>query len=107
METPAQGNLGTPIRIDARLTAFLAAVVLVITVVHQAGDQKFDFGIFYYAARMVWDGAASRLYDIDAQHHFQLRFGRPPDLPFLNLPFVLLPFLPLVRLPMGSAFAIW
>lgn len=98
---------GGPIRIDVRLLAFLGAVVLIVAAVHQAADAHYDFGVFYYAARMVWDGARTSLYDLNVQHAFQLRYGRPPDLIFCSPPFALIPYLPLAALPIRAAFVLW
>jgi len=103
----AETEIDKPIRIDAGLIVFLAAVVTVVTLVHRAADNRFDFGAFYYGTRMVWDGARTLLYDFDVQRLFQIRYGRTADLWFISPPIVLVPFLPLVLLPIGAAYVIW
>jgi hypothetical protein len=95
------------VRLNAGLLMFLGAVVAVVALAHQAAPRRFDFGVYYYAARMVWDGAGASLYDIHAQHAFQLKYGRPPNLFFNYPPFALLPFLPLALLPPLAAFIGW
>jgi len=98
---------GDPIRVDRGLVFFLALVTAVVTAVHMAGDIRYDFGVFYYAGRMVWEGAGKSLYDLNQQHAFQVRYGRPPDFLFYYPPFALLPFLPLTLLPAIGAFILW
>ncbi len=100
-------SAGSPIRVDAKLVVFLAAVVIVVTTVHQLADAHYDFGVFYYAARMVWEGARTSLYNLSAQRAFQVRYGRPADLIFCSPPFALAPYLPLALLPIRAAFIIW
>jgi hypothetical protein len=94
-------------RTDRRLLGFLLLVLLVLAVVHEAGDDRFDFGGYYFPARMVLDGARTSLYDIQAQQAFQLRYHRPPELLFYSPAFVLLPFLPLAPLPISAAYLLW
>ena len=103
MERQPRGS----VRLNTGLVVFLGAVVTVVALAHQAAPSRFDFGVYYYAARMVWEGAGGLLYDVNAQHAFQLRYGRPPNL-FFNYPaFALLPFLPLALLPPLAAFIAW
>jgi hypothetical protein len=56
---------------------------------------------------MVLDGSRHALYDLGAQHAFQIRYHRPPDTLFRNPPFALIPILPLAKLPMAVAFSVW
>jgi hypothetical protein len=95
------------LHLEAGLVVFLALVLAVFVAVHHYLDARFDFGVFYYAAHMVMDGARQALYDAGAQHVFQARFHRPPAMLFRNPPFALLPMLPLAALPMLAAFAVW
>lgn len=95
------------LRWNAPLTVFLALVLAIVVAVHQFLNQRFDFGVFYFAAHMVLDGARHALYDINTQHTFQTLYQRPPDTLFRNPPFALLPILPLARLPMAAAFTVW
>ncbi len=82
-------------------------MLLVFAAVHGAGDVHYDFGVFYYAARMILDGARTSLYDLNAQHAFQIRYNRPPELLFYYPATSLLPLLPLAMLPIQAAFALW
>ena len=95
------------LHVNAPLLVFLALVLVIFTAVHQYLNRQFDFGVFYFAAHMVLDGARHSLYDINAQHAFQSIFQRPPDTLFRNPPFALLPILPLAKLPMLAAYALW
>jgi hypothetical protein len=98
---------GQPVRFDRGLCFFLILVTIAIATVHVAGDSHYDFGVFYYASRIVWDGAGSSLYHLDLQQQYQLRYGRPPDFLFYYPPFSLLPFLPFAGLPVLGAFLGW
>ena len=89
------------------LPLFFAVTFAVLLAVHQIGDARYDFGVFYYAAHMVNGGAGGQLYNLAAQHMWQARFHRPPNLLFYYPPFALLPFLPLAWLPIGWAYAVW
>lgn len=95
------------LRIEPGLLFFLVLVFAVLFVTHQAAEAHFDFGVFYYAARMVLDGSRHQLYDVGAQHAFQARFDRPFSQLFYYPPFVVLPFLAIARLPMLLAYSIW
>jgi len=86
---------------------FFAIVFAVLLLVHRAGDSHYDFGVFYYAARMVNAGAGSQLYDLSAQHAWQAALGRPASQLFYYPPYSLLPFLPLAVLPIAWAYAAW
>ena len=68
------------VRLDKALLLFLLLVLAAITVEHQAGNVHFDFGVFYYAAHMLLDGARHSLYELDTQRAFQVRFHRPGGL---------------------------
>ncbi|HEX4284235.1 MAG TPA: glycosyltransferase family 87 protein [Terracidiphilus sp.] len=92
---------------NASLLIFLACILAILTTAHQYLEQRFDFGVFYYAAHMVLDGSRHALYDLNAQHAFQALFHRPPDTLFRNPPIALLPILPFAKLPMAAAFALW
>ena len=92
---------------NAPLIVFFALVLAIVVAAHQHLNRRFDFGVFYFAAHMVLDGARHSLYDINAQHTFQTLYQRPPDTLFRNPPFALLPILPLAKLPMAAAFALW
>jgi hypothetical protein len=74
---------------------------------YHSGAKYYDFGIFFYAARMVWDGARTSLYDLHVQHAYQLQYGRPAGFNFVSPPFVLIPLLPFVLLPRWIAFLVW
>lgn len=89
------------------LPLFFAATFAVLLVVHRAGDARYDFGVFYYAAHMVNGGAGGQLYNLATQHVWQARFHRPPNLLYYYPPFALIPFLPLAWLPIGWAYAAW
>jgi hypothetical protein len=90
-----------------RMLAFSVALVAVITAVHQAYETHYDFGVFYYAARMVWEGHRTSLYDLATQYAFQARYGRPQDSIFCSPAFMLAPFLLLSLMPMWAAFLLW
>jgi hypothetical protein len=96
-----------PVRLDPGIFVFLLVVLLIVGAVHHAADQRFDFGVFYYAAHIVMDGSGASLYDFRVQHAFQARYHRPPEFLFYYPPFVLLPFLALARLPIQDAFLAW
>ncbi len=89
------------------LIAFLALVLAIFLAIHLHLDTRYDFGIFYYAAHMVLDGSRHALYDVSAQHAFQIQYHRPPDTLFRNPPFALIPILPLAKLPMAVAYSVW
>jgi hypothetical protein len=100
-------GLPVEMRITPRLLVFLCIVVAVISITHFAGEAHYDFGIYRYAARMVWDGAGGSLYDVNAQRAYQLRYGRPSYF-FINYsPLSLVPFLPLALLPPPVDFVVW
>jgi hypothetical protein len=109
LQTPPQTYAARqePVRVTAGLLVFLLFVIVAITVVHMSEEQHYDFGVFYYAARMVWDGERTSLYDLDAQRATQIRYKRPPEFLFYNPPFVLVPLLPLAALPIRWAFVGW
>ncbi len=92
---------------DAPLIVFCALVLAIVIAAHQHLNQRFDFGVYYFAAQMVLHGARHALYDMNTQHTFQTLFQRPPDTLFRNPPFALLPILPLAKLPMAAAFTLW
>lgn len=94
-------------RVDRTLLVVLFCVVAAVAVAHQAGDAHFDFGVFYYAAHMVLEGARHALYDLPTQRAFQAQFHRPTELLFCHPPFVVIPFLAIVWLPIEIAFILW
>lgn len=96
-----------PICVNRTLLIVLVFLVAAIAVAHQAEDAHFDFGVFYYGAHMVLDGARHSLYDVPTQHLFQLRFHRPLALMFCHPPFATIPFLPIAKLPIEAAFIAW
>jgi hypothetical protein len=109
---PASGEGNSPpsdgrIHPDSRFIFFLGVVLAVIIVIHQAADAHFDFGVFYYAAHMVFGGSGHALYDLSAQHAFQARFHRPPSQLFYYPPYALIPFLGVAKLPILWAFSLW
>jgi hypothetical protein len=106
-EGVSTGEDSGPVRLDGKLLLVLSFVLVGVTIAHQIGDAHFDFGIFYYAAHMVFDGARHALYDLPTQHAFQDQFHRAANLPFRNPPFVLIPFLGIAKLPIEVAFIIW
>ena len=96
-----------PVRLNAGLVVFLGAVVTVLR--WHTRRRPADSISASITMRREWFGRGSggSLYDINAQHAFQLRYGRPPNL-FFNYPaFALLPFLPLALLPPLAAFIAW
>jgi hypothetical protein len=95
------------LQLNGGLIVFLSLVLLVFLAIHLRLDNRYDFGIFYYAAHMVLDGSRHALYDLGAQHAFQIQYHRPPDTLFRNPPFALIPILPLAKLPMVVAFSVW
>lgn len=105
-ESQVPSGLGA-VHVDRRLLAVLSLGVAAIAIAHQAGDAHFDFGVFYYAAHMVFEGARHALYDLPTQRAFQSQFHRPPELLFCYPPFVVIPFLCVARLPIEVAFIIW
>jgi hypothetical protein len=103
-------GFGTPrsrLRLQVAMLVSLCAVLALFVAVHLQLDPQYDFGTFYYAAHMVLDGSGRALYNAGAQHVFQGRFHRPPDMLFRNPPYALIPILPLAELPMVAAFSIW
>src|ERR1700721_2289060 len=106
-ETESSRSSATGIHLNGSLLAFLALVLAIFLAVHQRLEACYDFGIFYYAAHMVLDGSRHALYDIGAQHAFQIQYPRPPDTLFRNPPFALIPILPLAKLPMAVACSVW
>lgn len=105
-QAPAGKGLSS-VRVDGTLLVVLSFAAGAIAVAHQAGDAHFDFGVFYYAAHMVFEGARHALYDLPIQRAFQAQFHRPPELLFCYPPFVVIPFLCVAKLPIGAAFIIW
>ena len=97
---------GPCIRMDGKLLFVLFGVVVAVAAAHQAWDAYFDFGIFYYAAHMVLDGARQSLYDLPTQRAFEIQFHRPVGFFFCHPPAARIPFLPIARLPMEVAFII-
>jgi hypothetical protein len=95
------------LKLNGPIIVFLAAVFAIFVAIHLHLEARYDFGIFYYAAHMILDGSRHALYDVDAQHAFQIQYHRPPDTLFRNPPFALIPILPLAKLPMTVAFSIW
>ncbi len=104
---PKEAQRERPFRVNKGMLAVSAIMLLVIVAAHRAADSPYDFGVFYYAAHMVLDGARSSLYDLNAQHLFQLRYHRPPHLLFYYPPTSLLPFLPFAMLPIQAGFVLW
>lgn len=90
-----------------RTWVFLASVVAAVTLVHQSYESGYDFGMFYYAARMFWEGHRHDIYNLATQRLFQIRYHRPVENIFCSPPFMLLPFLPLSLAPMWVAFVLW
>lgn len=119
IEEPADAGITAPERgrpkgagaglicVDRRLLAVLSFLVAAIAVAHQTEDKHFDFGIFYYGAHMVLDGARHALYEPAIQRVFQVQFHRPAALLFCYPPFALIPFLGIAELPIEIAFVIW
>ncbi len=95
------------IHLDAGLFIALALALAGFVVIHRPNALRCDFGTFYYAARMVLDGARHALYNFETQRIFQARFHPGTDLPFRNPPFALLPILCLAKLPELAAYTIW
>lgn len=95
------------LHLDAGLAFFLVLTLGIFVAVHHHLEAQFDFGIFYYAAHMVLDGARHLLYNFDAQHAYQMHYHRPPDSLFRNPPAALLPVLPFAFLPLLAAYAAW
>ncbi|HEY3455189.1 MAG TPA: glycosyltransferase family 87 protein [Bryobacteraceae bacterium] len=84
----------------------LFGVVVAVAAAHRAWDAHFDFGIFYYAAHIVLDGARQSLYDLPTQRAFEAQFHRPVGFYFCHPPAALLPFLAIAKLPIEVAFII-
>ncbi|MGB7984993.1 MAG: glycosyltransferase family 87 protein [Terracidiphilus sp.] len=97
----------THIHLDAGLFIAMAVALAGYVVIHRPNVARCDFGNFYFAARMVLDGARHALYDLDTQRIFQARFHPGTTLPFRNPPFALLPILCLAKLPELTAYTIW
>jgi hypothetical protein len=93
--------------VDIRLLLFFSAVAVIVLAVHSAAEAHFDFGVFYYAARMVLEKSGHALYSLEAQRIFQARFHRPSSQLFYGLPCSLIPYLPIAVLPIQIAFAAW
>ncbi|MFH2012296.1 MAG: glycosyltransferase family 87 protein [Pseudomonadota bacterium] len=71
-----------------------------------------DFRHFYTAAKMVATGAASQLYNIDAQTAFQHEIIYPYKsevgiLPYNHPPFQIIAYIPLIILPLKWAYRVW
>jgi len=96
-----------PLQIDLPLLVILVFVFAVFLAIHIRFESHYDFGVFYYASHMILEGSRHSLYDIRAQHAFQLQYHRPFDTLFRNPPFALLPILPLAKLPIAVAFSVW
>lgn len=95
-----------PVRVDRTLLFVLFVLVVAVAVVHKAWDKHLDFGIFYYAAHMVLDGARQALYDLPTQRAFEAKFHRPVGMFFCHPPAALIPFLVIAKLPIEVAFII-
>ncbi len=92
---------------DTRLLLFFSAVAVCVIAVHNAAEPHFDFGVFYYAARMVLEKSGHSLYNLEAQQVFQTRFHVPASQLFYGLPCTLIPYLLIAELPIQIAFAVW
>jgi len=71
-----------------------------------------DFTIFYGAGKMVRDGQARRLYDLNLQYEIQQSFApdvanRRAALPYNHPPFEALLFVPLAHLRYFPAYLVW
>jgi len=97
--------------------AFLLAmtighVVMVISLIPSLRNGYQDFTIFYTAGRLLRNGPASALYDLDAQYHLQREFAphvyiRRGPLPYNHPPFEALLFLPFAYLEFWPAYLLW
>jgi hypothetical protein len=96
-----------PKGISLGLAFFLGCILAALVVAFHVESPRLDFGVFYYAAHMVLDGARHELYSVSAQHAFQMRFHRPPTQLFVYLPPALIPYMPLALLPMPAAYVVW
>ena len=95
------------LHLNAKLIVSLGLVCAVFLIAHLHLQERYDFGVFYFAAHMVLDGARHSLYDINAQHAFQALYHRPPEMTFRNPPVALLPMLPLAKAPQSVAYLAW
>jgi hypothetical protein len=69
--------------------------------------QGADFPHFYCASRMLTNGDGHRLYDIDVQHQYQVRYAGRVGTLYTHPPFEVLLYLAVAWLPLRRAYLLW
>lgn len=91
------------------LLVILLLVMFVLYVARRFPEMQkgTDFADFYAAARMVRDGAGSKLYDPAQQDRYLKRYSGRVGTYFIHPPFETLIYLPFALLPIAHAYTFW